>query len=113
MRDERYGELCDAIRSGSHVRALETYADLIHEAVQDIIGADVPDDPECMLESISAQRDVLSKAEALFEMLKKESFGAENPVARLDELCGALRRHDALVEAMRGKEDAVPPEHAL
>lgn len=106
MREERYGELCDAIRAGSHVRALETYADMIHEAVEGIVGADVPDDPESMLESISAQRDVLSKAEALFEVLRKESFGAENPVARLDELCGALRRHDALVEAMRGRASA-------
>lgn len=103
MREERYSELCDAIRSGSHVRALETYAEMIHEAVQDIVGADMPDDPECMLEAIGAQRDVLSKAEALFDVLKKEDFGAESPEARLDELCGALRRHDALVEEMRGK----------
>ncbi|KAL0266086.1 UNVERIFIED_CONTAM: hypothetical protein PYX00_011802 [Menopon gallinae] len=103
MREERYSELCDAIRSGSHVRALEAYAEMIHEAVQDIVGADVPDDPECMLESISAQRDVLSKAEALFDVLKKEDFGAESPESRLDELCGALRRHDALVEEMREK----------
>lgn len=109
MREERYGELCDAIRSGSHVRALETYADMIHEAVEDIVGADVPDDPESMLESISAQRDVLRKAEALFDVLKKESFGAENPVARLDELCSALRRHDALAAAMRGEEGADAP----
>lgn len=103
MREGRYGELCDAIRSGSHVRALETYADMIHEAVEDIVGVDVPDDPECMLETIGAQRDVLSKAEALFDVLKKEDFGAESPETRLDELCGALRRHDALVEEMHGK----------
>lgn len=113
MREERYGALCDAIRSGSHVRALETYADMIHEAVEDIVGADVPDDPECMLESINAQRDVLSKAEALFEVLKKESFGAENPMARLDELCSALQRHDALVDAVRGRSGTEAPGHEL
>lgn len=113
MREERYGELCEAIRSGSHVRALETYADVINEVVEHIVSAKMPDNPKCMLKSISVQQDVLNRAEAFFEVLKKESFDAENLVARLDELCGALRRYDALLGAMCGPVGTDTPEHEL
>lgn len=103
MNVEQYEDLQETIKSGDYIHALTRYADLIQETVNYVVGVDVADEPSCMLESIQTQKEILDKAEAVFEVLRKEKFAVDDSVHRLQELCSALRRHDAFVKSMHDR----------
>jgi hypothetical protein len=103
MNIEKYEDLQKTIKSGDYVHALSRYADLIQETVNYVVDTDVIDEPSYMLESIGIQKDILNKAEAVFEVLRKEDFVAEDTAHKLQELCSALRRHETFVHSMQSR----------
>lgn len=103
MNIEKYEDLLETVKLGDYVQVLSRYADLIQETVNYIVGVDVVDEPSYMLESIGIQKEILDRAEAVFEALKKEEFAVEDAAQRLQRLCDALRKHEAFVQSMHSR----------